>query len=234
MYAASSYCDNGEWMGVGTAFLVDGYRNGETQIDIWVTADHITYLQDYDPRIRGIETLVINGTHTATPLQRHPRHKWSALMTDPIGYTVPITRWRHDGNKRFSQGFKVGEQVVIPFTTLIPVCENISTYENLFANCIYEFRAVTSGEITSPFIYQNMPHGYMGDIVVDAHAVSGGSGAPYMKYVPFGNDGMNVSDFRLLAVHNASYSGVNNMGVVITEDDYLKIEEAVKNLLNVW
>lgn len=245
-YYSNSFCPDGEWIGSGTAFDINSWittnkENGGVidNKNVWVTADHILFLQYYDPNITKIAHLRIDGLYDVIPMARHPLNKIGVVLSNDLPFVIPMGWWDfsvQSGSLKANKNtwinkddWKIGEEVYIPFYTLSELCVP-KTYEELFRNCITEFMMVDKGYIASA---QNLDGILGGEITITSNLIGGSSGAPYLLFRPSPENkgqGTNVKDFQLLAVENSGFRSGIAIGQQFTLDTYNTIDKSIKDL----
>lgn len=226
-----SPCADGEWAGSGTAFAWTTIRSVDKRaITVWITADHIPFLQDYQPTIKRVTHLRIDGQIDVIPLARHPQYRIAVLLASELTYEFPLD-WARFGDNKDGQLFAddswhVGDSVYVPFYTLTLQCLPDS-YEDLYRRCIRELMIVDKGVIASAVPLDGQ---LGGEITITSNLVPGSSGAPYMLFSPDKDEGINVQDFKLLAVENAGLPSGIAVGQRFSIKDAKLIREALARL----
>jgi hypothetical protein len=227
-----SPCEDGEWVGSGTAFAWTTIRSkSKVNTTVWLTADHIPFLHEYDQDIGRVKHLRIDGSVDVVPLARLPHYRLAVLLASELANELPMDGLKlGDDESRdksliaADEDWHVGDFVYVPFFTLALQCIP-QTYEELYRKCVKEVMIVDRGIIASAAPLQGE---IGGEITITSNLVPGSSGSPYMLYRPNGDEGTNGQDFQILAVENAGFGSGIAVGQRFTRDDARKIRQALQ------
>lgn len=226
---------DGEWLGMGSAFLIDLIDYDGQRIAVWITADHIAALEEY---LRGqvkITHLKVNSADAIIlPRQKESGFRIGVLITpyNSFDWPIPLTdRWKFGNGWRSmflqSQSLKVGEKVYQTYTTLGGDC----LPENAWWECIVDTPQVNAGTISALHHYEGKQGSYF---TAQLDLMGGSSGSPAWVFVDNDDGRINLLDFKLIGVENVGWDGGNVGEQQITAADLDQIREALKKLGDIW